>query len=45
MKGSKFIFYTVNPLYYKLHKTSLIRRGSYADSPKQLKSKKTNNKS
>ena len=45
MKGSKFIFDTVNPLYYKLHKTSLIRCGSYVDPPKQLKNKKTNNKS
>ena len=40
MKGSEYIFDSVNSLCYKLHKTSLNRSGSYIDSPKQLKSQK-----
>ena len=44
MRGSEFVFDNVDSLYYKLHKTSLNRGGSYIDSPKWLK-KKSNNKS
>ena len=33
-------FSSVNLLYYKLHKISLNRGGSYIDSPKLLKNKK-----
>ena len=41
LKGSEFIFNSVNLLYYHLHKASLKRTGSsYVDSPKWLKSKK-----
>ena len=39
MRGSKFIFDNVDSLYYKLHKISLNRGGSYIDSPKWLKNK------
>ena len=41
MRGSEFIFDNVDSLYYNLHKTSLSRGGSYIDSPKWLKNKKT----
>ena len=34
MRGSKFVFDSVDLLYYKLHKISLNRGGSYIDSPK-----------
>ena len=40
MKGSEFVFDGVNSLYYKLHKISLKRGESYADSPEWLKNKK-----
>ena len=40
MRGSEFVFDSVNSLYYKLHKISLNRGGSYIDSPKLLKNKK-----
>ena len=41
MKGSEFIFDSVNLLYYHLQETNLKRTGaSYIDSPKWLKSKK-----
>ena len=40
MKGSEFIFESVDLLYYSLHKISLNRGGSYIDSPDWLKSKK-----
>ena len=40
MRGSKFVFDNVDSLYYKLHKISLNRGGSYTDSPKLLKNKK-----
>ena len=36
MGGSEFIFDSVNSLYYKLHKVSLICNGSYIDSLKLL---------
>ena len=40
MKGSEFIFDSVNLLYYHLQKTSRKRTGSsYIDSPKWLKKK------
>ena len=41
IRGSKFVFDNVDSLYYKLHKISLNRGGSYIDSPKWLKNKKT----
>ena len=40
MRGSKFVFDNVDSLYYKLHKISLKRDGSYIDSPKWFKNKK-----
>ena len=40
MRGSELFFDSVNSLYYKLHKISLNRGGSYIDSPKWLKNKK-----
>ena len=41
MKGSDFKFDGVNFLYYDFHKTSINRGGSYMDSPKRLKDKKS----
>ena len=41
MRGSEFIFDSVDALYYDLNKISLSRGGSYIDSPKWLKNKKT----
>ena len=38
-KGSDNVFDSVDVLYYKLHKTSLNRGGSYIDSPEWLKNK------
>ena len=40
MRGSEFVFGSVNLLHYKLHKTSLNKGGSYRDSPKWSKNKK-----
>ena len=40
MKGSEFVLDSVNLLYYKRHKISLNRSGSYIDSPKWLSNKK-----
>ena len=40
MRGSKFIFDSVDALHYDLNKISLSRAGSYIDSPKWLKNKK-----
>ena len=40
MKGSEFIFESVDLLYYSLHKISLNRGGSYIDSPDWIKSKR-----
>ena len=34
MRGSEFVFDSINILCYKLHKISLHRGGSYIDSPK-----------
>ena len=42
VKGSKFAFDSVDLLYYKLHKISVNHGGSYIDSPKWLKKKKSN---
>ena len=39
MKRSDLVFDSVEALYYKLHKISLNRGGSYIDSPKWLKNK------
>ena len=41
MRGSDFEFDGVNFLYYDFNKTSINRRGSYIDSPKCLKDKKS----
>ena len=40
MRGSEFIFESVDALYYNLNKISLSRGGSYIDSPKWVKNKK-----
>ena len=40
MKGSNFVFESVDFLYYRLHKISLSRGGSYIDSPSWLKNKR-----
>ena len=40
IRESEFVFDSVDSLYYKLHKISLNRGGSYIDSPKWLKNKK-----
>ena len=37
MKGSKFVFDSVDLLCYELHKISLNRDGSHTDSPAWLK--------
>ena len=41
MRESEFIFDGVYLLYYKLHRISLSRGGSYIDSPEWLKNQKT----
>ena len=41
MRGSEFIFDSVDALYYDLNKISLSRGGPYIDSPEWLKNKKT----
>ena len=41
MRGSEFVYDSVDVLYYNLNKVSLSRGGSYIDSPKWLKNKKT----
>ena len=41
MRGSEFEFNGVNYLYYDFNKTSINRGGSYIDSPKWLKDKKS----
>ena len=40
MRGSQFVYDSVDVLYYNLNKVSLSRGGSYIDSPKWLKNKK-----
>ena len=44
MRGSEFVFDNVDSLYYKLHKISLNRGGSYIDSPKCLNPKNNDDK-
>ena len=41
MRGSEFVFYGVNALYYELNKISLNRGKSYIYSPEWLKNKST----
>ena len=41
VRGSDFEFDSVNFLYYDFNKTSINRGGSYIDSPKWLKDKKS----
>ena len=45
MKGSGFIFDSVQLMYYKCHNVNFKRNGSYIDSPDWIKNKKSNNKS
>ena len=40
MRGSEFVYDSVDALYYGLNKISLSRSRSYTDSPKWLKNKK-----
>ena len=40
MRGSEFVYNSVDALNYNLNKISLSRGGSYIDSPKWLKNKK-----
>ena len=40
MRGSEFVYDSVDVLYFNLNKVSLSRGGSYIDSPKWLKNKK-----
>ena len=40
MKGTEFVFDRIDLLYYKIHKISLNRSGSYIDSTEWLKNKK-----
>ena len=40
VRGSDFIFDCVHLLYYKCHKISYKRGGSYIDSPECIKNKK-----
>ena len=41
MRGSEFEFDGINFLYYDFNKTGINRGGSYIDSPKRLKNKKS----
>ena len=41
LQGSDFVFDGVNYLYYDFNKVSISRGGSYIDSPKWLKNKKS----
>ena len=40
MRGSDFIFDSVQPMYYKCHKVNYKRGGSYIDSQNCIKNKK-----
>ena len=40
MRGSEFVYDSVDILYYNLNKVSLSRGGSYIDSPKWIKNKR-----
>ena len=44
IKGSDFVFESVDLLNYKLHRVRLRRGGSYIKSPECLENKKSNNK-
>ena len=41
MRGSEFEFDSINFFYYSFNKTSIYRGGTYIDSPKWLKNKKS----
>ena len=41
MKGSDFVFDGINFLYYDFNKTSIYRGGTYIDSPKWLRDKRS----
>ena len=41
MRGSEFVYDSIDVLCYNLNKVSLSRGGSYIDSPKWLKNKKS----
>ena len=41
MRGSDFEFDSINLLFYDFNKTSMIRGGSYIESPKWIKDKKS----
>ena len=41
MRGLEFVFYGINFFHYSFHKTSIYRGGTYTDSPKWLKDKKS----
>ena len=41
IRGSEFVYKSIDLLHYRLHKISLNRGGSYIASPKWLKNKKT----
>ena len=41
MRRCDFVYDSINALYYNLNKVNLSRGGSYTDSPKWLKNKKT----
>ena len=45
MRGSEFIYDSVDVLYYNLNKVSLSRGVSYIVYPKWLKNKESNNES
>ena len=40
MRGSDFIFDSVQLLYYKFHKVNFKRAGSYKEAPNWIKNKK-----
>ena len=40
MRGSEFIFYSANILYYNLNKISLVRGGIHIDTPERINNKK-----
>ena len=41
MKGSDFVFNGINYFYYDFNRVSISKGGSYIDSPKRLKDKKS----
>ena len=45
MRGSEFIFDSVQLIYYKCQKVNFLLGGSYIDSPDWKKKLKSNNKS